>query len=54
MATDNRAIFNAPDRSQAEAYLKRIVVKYSESASELADWTEVVITEGLTVFDFPE
>lgn len=54
VAADIRAIFNAPDRAQAEAYLKQIVVKYSDTASELADWMEVAIPEGLTVFDFPE
>jgi transposase-like protein len=54
VAADIRAIFNAPDRAQAEAYLKQIVFKYSDVASRLADWMEVAIPEGLTVFDFPE
>jgi transposase-like protein len=54
VAADIRAIFNAPDRAQAEGYLKQIVVKYADIASELADWMEAAIPEGLTVFDFPE
>ena len=54
VAADIRAIFNAPDRAQAEGYLKQIVVKYADIASELADWMEEAIPEGLTVLDFPE
>jgi transposase-like protein len=54
VAADIRAIFNAPDREQAEQYLKQIVSKYADVASELADWMEATIPEGLTVFDFPE
>ena len=54
VAADIRAIFNAPDRQQAERYLKQIVSKYADVASELADWMEAAIPEGLTVFDFPE
>ena len=54
VAADIRAIFNAPDRQQAERYLKQIVSKYADIASELADWIEAAIPEGLTVFDFPE
>ena len=54
VADDIRAVFNAPNRELAEAYLKHLVVKYSETASDLADWMEVAIPEGLTVFGFPE
>jgi transposase-like protein len=54
VAADIRAIFNAPDRAQAEGYLKQIVIKYEDIASELADWLEAAIPEGLTVFDYPE
>jgi transposase-like protein len=54
VAADIRAVFNAPDRQQAERYLKQIVSKYADVASELADWMEAAIPEGLTVFDFPE
>jgi putative transposase len=48
-----RTIFNAPDRQMAEAYLIKVVEKYTKSASRLADWMEKNIPEGLTVFAFP-
>jgi transposase-like protein len=54
VATDIRAVFNAPNRAHAEQYLKQIVSKYADAASDLADWMETAIPEGLTVFDFPE
>ena len=54
VAADIRAVFNAPNRTHAEQCLKQIVNKYAEVASDLADWMEVAIPEGLTVFDFPE
>ena len=53
VAADIGAVFHAPDREQAEVYLKQIVTKYASSASDLANWLEVSILEGLTVFDFP-
>ncbi|MBG0786643.1 MAG: IS256 family transposase [Anaerolineaceae bacterium] len=54
VAADIRAVFNAPNRAHAKQYLKQIVNKYAEVASDLADWMEGAIPEGLTVFDFPE
>lgn len=54
VAADIRAVFNAPTRRLAEAYLQQIVEKYSKTASALADWMETAIPEGLTVYDFPE
>jgi transposase-like protein len=54
VATDIRAIFNAPDRDQAEMLLAKTVQKYEHTASHLADWLEKNIPEGLTVFAFPE
>jgi transposase-like protein len=53
VAEDIRAIFNTPDRAQAEAQLRKTVEKYAHSASKLADWLEGNIPEGLTVFSFP-
>lgn len=53
VAADIRAIFNAPDRAEAEALLARMVTKYEQKASALATWMEANIPEGLTVFDFP-
>jgi transposase-like protein len=54
VAADIRAIFNAPDRAQAEAQLHKTVDKYAQRASKLADWLEGNIPEGLTFFSFPE
>ena len=53
VAADIRAVFQAPNREQAEVYLKQVVSKYASSASTLANWLEVSIPEGLTIFDFP-
>ena len=53
VAADIRAIFNAPDRDQAETQLRKTVEKYAQRAPKLADWMEGNIPEGLTVFSFP-
>jgi len=53
VAEDIRAIFNAPERAQAEVQLRKTVEKYAQCASKLADWLEGNIPEGLTVFSFP-
>lgn len=53
VAQDIRNIFNAPDRAKAEMYLNDAIRKYQKTASKLAEWMEVNIPEGLTVFSFP-
>ena len=53
VAADLRTIFNAPNRATAEAYLAETVKKYASTASKLANWMEINIPEGLTVFAFP-
>jgi transposase-like protein len=53
VAADIRAIFNAPNRTEAEGVLSRTVQKYSKSVPKLATWLEAAIPEGLTVFAFP-
>lgn len=53
VAADIRLIFEAPDRTTAEAYLAKAVTKYQTSASRLAEWMATNIPEGLTVFAFP-
>jgi transposase-like protein len=53
VAEDIRTIFNAPDRTTAEAYLAKAVEKYQKIASRLAVWMAANIPEGLTVFSFP-
>jgi transposase-like protein len=54
VAADIRTIFNAPNRHEAEALLRKTVDKYSKSAVKLANWLEGNLPEGLTVLAFPE
>jgi transposase-like protein len=54
VAADIRMIFNAPNREEAEKYLRKVVAKYSQTAARLADWLEVNIAEGLSFFEFPQ
>ena len=53
VAEDIRTIFNAPDQETARMYLKKAVNKYADIAPKLADWMEINIPEGFTVFSFP-
>ena len=53
VAEDIRTIFNAPDRTTAEAYLAKTVEKYQKTASRLAEWMVANIPEGLMIFSFP-
>ena len=52
-AEEIRTIFNAPDKETADTYLKKAVEKYALIAPKLADWMEVNLPEGFTVFSFP-
>jgi len=52
-SADLRAVFNAPNRAEAERLLSLMVSKYAPSAKKLAAWLEENVPEGLTVFDFP-
>ncbi len=54
VAKDIRAIFNAPDKAEAERFLGIAVEKYSKTASKLSEWLEKNIPEGLTVFSLPD
>jgi len=54
VAEDIRTIFNAPNRETAESYLQKAVNKYADIAPRLADWMEVNLPEGFTVFAFPK
>jgi putative transposase len=53
VSADLRAVFNAPNRTEAERLLELMVRKYEEAAPKLAAWLEENVPEGLTVFDFP-
>jgi transposase-like protein len=54
VAADIRAIFNAPNRIEADALLAKAVQRYTARYPKLADWFEANLPEGLSVFDFPE
>ena len=48
-----RAIFNAPDRAEAERLLKQAVERWATDAPKLAQWAENNLQDGFTVFDLP-
>jgi putative transposase len=48
-----RAVFDAPDRAEAERQLEIAVKKYRTSAPKLADWLEANVSQGLTIFALP-
>jgi transposase-like protein len=53
VATDIRAIFNAPDREDADRLVNKAIATYEKRAPALAKWIEENIAEGLTIFSFP-
>src|SRR5690606_13550645 len=53
VAAEIRAIFNAPNRAEAERLLGLFVERHAEKAPRLAQWAEKALPEGFTVFDFP-
>src|SRR5689334_12723773 len=53
VVADLRAVFDAPDRPEAERQLGLAVEKYRATAPRLADWLEANIPEGLAVFALP-
>lgn len=53
VAAQMRAIFNAPDRMEAERLLRAALETWRKEHPKLAEWAEEAIAEGLTVFDFP-
>ncbi len=53
VVADLRAVFDAPDRPEAERQLGLAVKKYRASAPKLAGWLEANMAEGLAVFAVP-
>lgn len=49
-----RDIFNAPDKTEAERMLDRLVDRYQHKAPKLAEWAQENIPQGLTVFSLPQ
>jgi len=54
VASDIRAIFNAPSLEEAKRLLDIAVEKYAKEQSRLSAWMRDNIPEGLAVFSFPE
>lgn len=50
---DLRAVFNAPNRSEADRLLELTITKYEKTAPKLAAWMADAVPEGLVVFNFP-
>jgi len=48
-----RAIFNAPDKDEAQRLLEQAVEQWHKEAPKLAAWAEENLPEGLAAFDFP-
>ena len=53
VAADIRAIFNAPDRAEAELLLEKFLARHEKTAPKLLAWAEEAIPEGFTVFALP-
>jgi len=53
VVADLRAVFDAPDRPEAERQLGLAAKKYRATAPKLADWLEENLAEGLAVFALP-
>lgn len=53
VAADIKAVFNAPNRIEADRLLGMAVQKYKDSESKLATWMEENVPESLTIFSRP-
>lgn len=53
VAADVRAIFDAPDRAEADRRLELTVKKYEVTAPALSGWLATNLPDGLTVFAMP-
>jgi transposase-like protein len=48
-----RAIFNAPERAEAQRMLNEAIAQWRADAPKLADWAEANLPDGFAVFDYP-
>lgn len=53
VAADLRAVFDSPDRTEADRRLEMAVSKYEKKAPKLATWMSSNVPDGLTVFEIP-
>lgn len=49
-----RAIFNAPDKAEAQRLLEQAIELWRKDAPRLAQWAENALPEGFAVFDYPQ
>ena len=54
IASDIRAILQAPNQEEANRLLQKAVQKYQQSTPELAAWMETNVPESLTIMQFKE
>lgn len=54
VAADIKTIFNADDQAHADTRLKTFIKTYAETQPKLAEWAEINLPEGFTVFNLPE
>lgn len=54
VASSIKAVFNAPDRNEADRLLNMTVEKYQKCEPKLAQWMETALPEGLAVFSLPK
>jgi transposase-like protein len=48
-----QAIFNAPDKAEAERLLRQAIENWAKEAPKLASWAEENLPMGFSIFDFP-
>jgi putative transposase len=53
VVADLRAVFDAPDRPEAQRQLEMVVKKCRTTAPKLAEWLEASVPEGLAIFALP-
>ena len=53
VANDIKAIFTAPNKTEAQRLLQLSTDKYQKLAPKLSAWMEEQLPEGFTIFDFP-
>lgn len=53
VAADIRAIFDAPDATEAKRLIERFIRTYKDTAPKLAEWAETALPEGLAVLALP-
>ena len=53
VAADIRAVFDAPDESEAKRLIERFTDAYQKTAPKLAEWAQTALPQGLAVLTLP-